>query len=139
MSRESDYLRDVKRKAETTVEVPHIVWKQTPLTSTNWNGDAKNAANNGVIDLSTEFGVPANIQAVCVRYSVQDETPNVACKLGTSAGVIAAGAAVIARTQAANSYHDVCGWIPCDSNGDIYASFDDEIDNAYLLILAYVQ
>jgi hypothetical protein len=35
----------------------------TALTSTSWDGDSKTSANNGIIDLSAVFGVPAGVKA----------------------------------------------------------------------------
>ena len=87
------------------------------LTSTSWDGDSKTAANNGTIDLSAVFGVPAGVKAVLVRLSAQSSSVGNVAQLGPSSGQ---NNAVFARTQVTNVYSDSFGLVPCDANGDVY-------------------
>lgn len=113
-----------------TILVPLI----SPLTSTNWYGNAKSTANNGIIDLSADFGVPTGIRAVLVRLVAQDETPNVYFALGLSSTY---PTIVTQFTQVANQYVEIFGIVPCDSNGDIYWHCSDELDNVYIFVWGY--
>lgn len=105
----------------------------TRLTSTSWDGDAKNGAN-GIIDLSVEFGAPAGIKAVDVQMIARDETVGVFFGLGSDAANVGA---LSNRTQIANLYIECCGVVPCDSNGDIYFLQAGELDNVYIRIYGY--
>lgn len=105
-----------------------------PKTSTSWDGDAKTTANNGTIDLSAVFGVPANIKAVSVRLEFKDETPNIFCSLGPDSTYFYA---VGQLTEVANQKIDVCGIVPCDANGDIYFYCQDELDLVSIEIWGY--
>jgi hypothetical protein len=89
----------------------------TPLTSTSWDGDSKTSANNGTIDLSAVFGVPAGVTAVLVRLSARSTSVTDYGLLGPSSGQ---PNALVARTQVANIYIDTMGIVPCDGSGDMY-------------------
>lgn len=135
MSIETKFLRDANRAANRTEEIPHFVWLVTPLTSTSWDGDAKAAADDGIIDLSAVFGVPANAKAVLVRMTARDETAGVVISLSPTG---TPQYALVVRTVVANAYDDASGWVPCDANGDIYFYIADEVDNLFLEIWGYI-
>ena len=109
-------------------------WTWGEWTSTDWDGDAKNA--DGTLDLSALFGIPAGVKAVSLALSIKDETANVYGMLGTDLAGIGAG--VQCHTQVANIIIDVCGIVPCDANGDIYWKQGGELDNVYITINGYL-
>ncbi len=106
----------------------------TPATAAAWNGTAKTTGDNGMIDLSAVFGLPAGIKAVAVTLTIKDETTGVWVQVGPSS--ISANA-VRCRTQVANIYSDGSGVCPCDTNGDIYWGCQGELDVVYLNIWGY--
>lgn len=105
----------------------------TKKTNTSWDGDSKSAANNGTLDLSALFGVPANVKAVYARLSIQSATINQAVGLGPSSGQ---SYYLLTRTQVANQYIDACGIVNCDSNGDMYITITGT-NNIFIEIFGY--
>lgn len=101
------------------------------LTSSSWDGDAKNASTS--IDLQSVFNAPAGIKAVMVRMVARDETAGVGFYVGTSASYLAVGN----YTQVANAYIAASGVSPCDANGDIYFWLSGELDEVYIYIYGY--
>ena len=106
----------------------------TRLGSANWNDDAKTSGDDGVLDLSAVFGVPANVRAVHVRLMIADGTPSMECRMGPSNGEWD----LAQHTQVANRRVQVAGLVPCDANGDIFIAFTGNIDHVWLWITAYV-
>lgn len=121
----------IARKAEVGPQ-PHFL--QTPLTSTSWDGDAKTTANNGIIDLSAVFGVPAGVKAVMVSMKFNDESSNVQVGIGpTSTNFdMVAGDTAIANQEVHEN-----GTSTCDANGDVYWGCSGEIDNCTIKIWGY--
>jgi hypothetical protein len=103
-----------------------------PLTSTDWDGDAKTNANNGVIDLSAVFGVPAGVKAVLVYAAVNGTSATYSLSLGSDNSHVC----MLTEVQVANRTVADNGIIPCDVNGDIYASFYQTV-TVTLKILGY--
>ena len=102
---------------------------------TDWFDETKGTADNEQIDLSTDFGIPANVRAVMVRMDIIDPTIT-AVKLKTTSSD---STSMLAYTGYGNSHDEwisLQGIVPCDSNGDIYIEFDDTI-RISLFILAY--
>ena len=97
-----------------------------PLTSATWAVAAgnKTSANNGTIDLSSVFSVPAGVKAVDVRVSVSSSTPGDRLRLGPSSGQTDH---LVCRCQANGIYNDNSGTVNCDSSGDIYATITGTI------------
>ena len=99
------------------------VFLTTPLSSTNWDGDARSTTAKTLIDLSTVFGLPAGVKAILVDLRGNDS--------GSAAGNCLIG---LSHGSSAGSYSLVCtpyglpndairyenGIVPCDANGDIY-------------------
>lgn len=95
-----------------------------PLTSTNWDGDARSTTAKTLIDLSTEFGVPAGARMVKVRLTARDS--------GSAAGsglffmvspnnTASSGPLWVWLGGVPNDeWRDAADSVPCDSNGDIY-------------------
>ena len=95
----------------------------TPLTSTDWDGDAFSTTAKTKIDLSTVFGVPANVKAVLVRLTARDSgSSSATCQLAVSPNDTADIVVVQVYLQgfANNVYGASSGVCPCDANGDIY-------------------
>jgi hypothetical protein len=88
----------------------------TAKTSTSWDGDAKTAANNGTLDLSAIFGIPANVKAISCRLTMYSGTVNSTVVIGPNSGQ----SNMVTRTQVANVSADQIGIVTCDANGDIY-------------------
>jgi len=94
-----------------------------PLTSTDWDGDAFSTTAKTKIDLSTVFGVPANVKAVLVRLTARDSGSSAGyCQLALSPNNTDNSIAVQAYLQgvANDVYVTENGVVPCDSGGDIY-------------------
>ena len=111
------------------------VFLTTPKTSTSWDGDAYSTTAKTKIDLSTVFGVPANVKAILVRLTARDSGSSAGyCQLGLSPNSTAGSVAVQAYLQgvADDVYVTANGIVPCDSGGDIYyqitASGTDTLD-----------
>lgn len=128
---QADIFSDAAR-LRTVLEGPS--WLTTPLTSTSWDGDAKTTGDNGTIDLSAVFSVPAKVKAVLVRMTVQDETPGVVATLRQSSGALSM---LSARIQVVDIPADETGWVPCDANGDFYFQTSGELDAVSIVIWAY--
>ena len=107
---------------------------QSPLTSTSWDGDAKTTADNGIIDLSAVFGVPANVKAVLVRLAHVADTAGRICRVGPTA---TNSYTVTTVTPVANVQNVGTALVPCDANGDIYFYCSGDTDNVYLQIHGY--
>ena len=95
----------------------------TPLTSTDWDGDARSTTAKTKIDLSTVFGVPAGISAVLVRATANDS----AAASGAAGFALAPNdtdlsyALFVHLSYSANDItRSMTGIVPCDANGDIY-------------------
>jgi hypothetical protein len=105
----------------------------TKKTNASWDGDAKTAADNGTLDLSSLFSIPANAKAVCARLSIQSASVNIAVGLGPSSSQ---SYYLIARTQVANQYTDAFGIVNCDANGDFYITINGSV-NVFIEIFGY--
>jgi hypothetical protein len=102
---------------------------------TDWFDETKGTADDGVIDLSADFGVPANIKAVMLRMDIIDPTVT-AVKIKTSSGASTSMLAYTGYGSTHDEWISLQGIVPCDSNGDVYIEYDDTI-RISLYILAY--
>jgi len=104
---------------ETGVFIP----LNSPLTSTDWDGDAYSTTAKTLIDLSVSFGAPPGIRAVDMNVWIKDSA---------SEGINLIGV-ILSPNNTANSgrifscggmpktfYSYETGIVPCDANGDIY-------------------
>ncbi len=108
---------------------PHVlgwignwIYLQAPLTSTNFDGDSFSTTAKTLIDLSAEFGVPANVKAIYVNIQLRDS--------GSSGGGYflilspndTANSGIVTRIpQMTNdAIFNAAFVVPCDANGDIY-------------------
>jgi len=94
-----------------------------PLTSTDWDGDARSTTAKTELDLYTVFGAPKNIRAVYVYTKINDSGSLAGNALLILSPVATAnvGPYISKVTGFTDDYikHDV-GWIPCNENGNIY-------------------
>lgn len=134
----------IRRGADTAVIKDSASWHylETILTSTSWDGDSFSTTGKTKIDLSSEFGAPANIKAVLLRVAFRDSG-----SAGTECYIVlsnndTAGSGIDISASAIDDRLKRCGVvIPCDSNGDIYyqivASDTDSMD-IWLQIWGYM-
>lgn len=115
----ADLERDVARLHELE-QGPGLVFLTTQLTSTAWDNDAKTSANNGIIDLSAVFGVPAGVKAVLCGLVVYSTTGGISIVIKPDSG--ASSAPPLSATTVASTFVGDSGWVPCDTNGDVYFS-----------------
>src|SRR3990167_2891711 len=101
------------------------VYLATPLTSTDWDGDARSTTAKTLIDLSAVFaGIPAGVKAVLVGVTLRDSGSAAStggCFLILSPNSTANSGKAFRCSGLANDANGGGGdVIPCDSNGDIY-------------------
>ena len=95
----------------------------TPLTSTDWDGDAKSDEGPTKLDMSAVFtGYPdMAVKAVLLRVAARDSasigTPGLYFSVGPSATYYYA---LQANPPGADVLASNTGLCPCDANGDIY-------------------
>lgn len=92
-----------------------------PLTSTDWDGDARSTTAKTLIDLSAVFGAPGGIRAVLVYVSLKDSGSN-----GTDCYLIlapndTAGQGLVVSPMTVNDRDGRYGLVvPCNADGDVY-------------------
>lgn len=98
----------------------------TWLDAVKWSANTtKGTGDNGVIDLSAEFGLPAKIRAVDVRVDVHD-TAVTFTSLGPSSGSTRFGFYTDPGAHDEWMIHH-CPQVQCDANGDIWVTFTGTI------------
>lgn len=116
-------IRDLERQIVELQRQDVPQWHfETLINLTDWFAASKTSADNGVIDLSADFGVPALARAVIARVDFHDNTIT-AIKLGDESG----GSDFLGYTGFGNSYDEWVSYttiIPCDANGDIWLTID---------------
>jgi hypothetical protein len=130
------------------VRTPHIreevaiptgwTFRATALTNSSWDGDTKNLSDDGTLDLSSLFSVPAGVKAVLVLLTVKDNAAGDIryVALGPSSG----NYSMVTRVMNSDVYNTTQGVVPCDANGDIYVKMSgDNIDYVHLSIWGYYQ
>jgi hypothetical protein len=113
-----------------------VVFLTTQLTSTSWDGDVKTSANNGTIDLSAVFGVPAGIKAVLCAMTVYSTTDQISLVLKPDSD--ASSAPPMNPHTIASKYAARAAWVPCDASGDVYFSSSSASNtNVWLEVWGY--
>jgi hypothetical protein len=125
----NEQLRDNMTSVHQAIYTPLAI----PLVSTAWDGDAKTAANNGVIDLSSVFAVPALVRAVAVLVQITASAASRSLSLGTDS----AHTDFLLTTQVAGVPCNGHGIVNCDANGDIYVSIGADLSAVILAIVGY--
>lgn len=141
-----DYLEIVDTSTNTNKKISRETlagWHflSTPLTSTAWDGDLFSTTSKTLIDLSSEFGVPAGVKAVYAFVAIKDSassTTETYFRLSPN-NYSSSGLAVnCGHLDDVYTRHNFI--VPCDSNGDIYyeikASGTDTMD-VYIQIWGY--
>lgn len=121
-----------------------VVLLDTPITDAGWDGDPKSSGDSTVLDLSAfGNGCPPGIKGVLVSLLVLDAAPttNILCTLMPIIPGTYRGLECRLGVAGADIWHSAYGWVPCDSNGDIYikmtASGVDTMD-VFITIWGYV-
>ena len=100
------------------------VFLTTPLTSTDWEGNARSTTAKTLIDLSAVFGVPAGVKAIMVQLLSRDSASAVSTTVffGVSPNNTDASCPVmsVSRGLPNDTLVYASGICPCDANGDIY-------------------
>jgi len=94
----------------------------TGLTSSNFDGDSFSTTAKTLIDLSAEFGVPAEVKAIDVLISCRDSgsaATDCFVILGPT-NVVYSGRAFSCSGLANNSLSRGCSRVKCNADGDIY-------------------
>ena len=106
----------------------------TPLTSTSWDGDTKTTADRAIVDLSAVFGVPAGVKAVLMTIQTQADAVNDYIRFGPSSTY---NYTLACRTQVAGVINQITGFVPCDSNGDVYCYPSGTVEGVWVWIWGY--
>lgn len=99
------------------------VFLTTPLTSSSWNGAGRSTTAKTLINLNSDFGVPAGAKAVLVRMTARDSGSSSGYnQLMLSPSATAGSAAVQCYLQGVPNdvYVSANGICPCNSGGNIY-------------------
>ena len=120
VSAPSDAGKSLKIQRSTFLGATYLT---TPLTSTDWDGDAKSDAGPTKLDMSAVFtGYPdMAVKAVLLRIAARDSasigTPGLSFSVGPSDTYYYALKANPPGADVLSSNTGIC---PCDANGDIY-------------------
>jgi hypothetical protein len=128
------YFGDLKvTRGGTDYQLTPPVVLPSALTSTSWDGDAKTTADNGVIDLSAVFGVPAGVKTVLVKLIGASTT------VGRYFGVGPDATMWVAQRVAVANQNVYIGPAPCacDANGDITFYTDGNMSAMHIQIFGY--
>lgn len=98
----------------------------TPYTSTAWDGDSYSTASKALQDLSTVFGIPANVKAVYVWVAIRDSgsatgDPRITLDATDTAN---AGISIGCGGLTNDALTRATAIVPCDANGDIYTQIN---------------
>ena len=120
VSAPSDAGKSLKIQRSTFLGATYLT---TPLTSTDWDGDAKSDAGPTKLDMSAVFtGYPnMAVKAVLLRVAARDDAAIGTAGLYFSVGPSATYYyALQANPPGADVLSSNTGICPCDANGDIY-------------------
>jgi len=125
---DSDYLGISAKAADSdkldgldSTDFGRPVFLTTPLTSTDWDGDAYSSTTKTKIDLSEVFDVPAGIKAVLVWVAVRDSASQTTDCFFRLSPVSTGSAGMTVNCDYVNDRYGRHSLIvPCDANGDIY-------------------
>lgn len=142
---DSDLLRRVKELEERIGNIELIEYSKVffkilqHTTGTAWSTVAsRSAADNGLIDLSATFGVPANVQAVILRVDIND------VDTGNPIALVSMGATATPTEQLLYAGYNG-EWmihnsviVPCTADGDIYITFSETVSNFRFFVLGWI-
>ena len=114
---------------------PYLVPLSAPLTSTDWDGDARSTTAKTKIDLSAVFSVPGGVDAVLAKIVIKDSGSSAASPyfaVGPSSTADENPFIVWLEGVGDDERRSGTATVPCDTNGDIYyqcvASGADTLD-----------
>lgn len=98
------------------------VFLTTALTSTAWDGDSFSTTAKTLIDMSTEFGVPAGVKAVRLKIAIRDSGSASSTPRFQLSGIPTGDS--YSFSLIASEINDRLVYaapvVPCDNNGDLY-------------------
>jgi len=121
---------------------PQWVYLDSPLTSTDWDGDSFSTTAKTLVDIHADFGVPAGVRAVLLRVIVRDSASAANdCYLIISPNNNANEGFRVRCSGRPNDYwEDQCLTVPCTATGKFYyqivASGAGTLD-AYIQVWGY--
>lgn len=116
-----DYAGDLKPYRGGTSYTGYLYVPCIPkLTSTSWDGDARSTTSWTKIDLSSVFGVPANVKAVQISMRARDSVAIGATNLRFYVGPNGSDISEILAPIGGDVLANIETTCPCDKNGDIY-------------------
>jgi hypothetical protein len=127
----------IKAKSDGKIDagwLPGWNYLTTPLTSTSWDGDNKTTSDRAIVDLSTVFGVPAEVKAVLMSIQTKADAANDYIRFGPNSTY---NHALTCRTAVAGQIAHASGIVPCDANGDIYCYPSGTVEGVYVWIWGY--
>jgi len=133
-----DYQGDLKPYRNAVTYTGYVfVPLTTSRVATDWDGDAKADASDGVINLQAAapagFALPVEIKAIAFSLYVKAATVGLSCAIATSGSVY--GVQVYAVV--ANQWNCGGGVVACDANGDVYFTALGDLTGVILNILGY--
>jgi hypothetical protein len=120
-----DKIRQMERRLEALEVIGSpVVLLKTPRTNDAWSGKAKSSNDNGILDLSALFNVPAGVSGVLLSLNVHNTASgsvqdNMLIR-PTSATASANPINLMLTSEGFQS--NGMAWCPCDANGDVYFS-----------------
>lgn len=122
-------LRRLEREVERLQrwESGKFIALTTPLTSTDWDGDARSTTAKTKIDLSAVFGVPAGVKAVLLECAIND-SGSLAYSTYGGAWIIFSGDNIDAwsgqginiEKEPNDAHRNAHMIVACNADGDIY-------------------
>ena len=113
---------------------------------TNTTGDAwstlssRSSADDGLIDMSTAFGIPSKVQAIIVRVDINDGDGSPPVALVSMGSTATPTDQLMYADPSYNGewmiYNSVI--VPCNADGDIYITFSETVDQFRFFVLGYI-
>ena len=144
--RDGDLLRRVKELEERIGSLELIEYSKVlfrilydTTSAKAWTTIAsRSSADDGLIDLSATFGVPANIQAVILRVDIND------VDTGNPVALVSMGTTAAPTEQLMYAgfdgqwmiYNSVI--VPCTADGDIYITFSETVSQFRFAVLGWI-
>ena len=112
------------------------VYLETRLTSTSFDGDSFSTTAKTKIDLSSEFGAPANIKAALFDVRIRDSgAGSTDCVLRLGPTVTTDRGLAMSCLPANDRWNRGCLVVPCDSGGDVYYQIDASGSGTFDVVL----
>ena len=114
-----------------------VIWLQTYVVTTTYNGDSGTPSVNSNINLEAETKgqIGKGIKAIDIWIRALNTTPAKGMNILPSTGK----QILRVTSQVTGIVNDATGWINCDSNGDIRVEFEDANFNFSLIRINAIQ